>query len=552
MIYVPVIVNLLLIVTTHFTHFIIFIDENGQYNRGVLQPFTYIVCAYHLSFAAVYALRHRKKLSRQVVVSIVAFICLTLSAVIIQIINPHILIECFASSVCILIIMFTLQNQDDMIDLKTKMLNSSSFFKDCRINYSSNQRFSVLLIRIPDFTLFIKTFGGRFSEKLLCSFSEYLYSFVNLGEAYYLEDECFALTFTKDFDCVGKTYREILTKLSSNWKFESVNTYISASFLRIDCPSDTKDVEVFIDYVDRFRQMPFRADKLLMTSDIDLGDKNRRSDVEKAVIKAVENRNFEVYYQPIYNVENGEIVSCEALLRLFDEKLGEISPVEMIPIAEQNGQIIKIGRYVFEEACRFIKKGSAAAMGIDCVQVNLSSVQCMQSDLVEHFVNIVDKYKVETSKICLQISEISASYTPYVMEQNILMLAENGFKLALDDYGKGYSNVNYLLKFPFRTVKIDKELVWSAFENHKNAFALAGVFAMLRNLDLDITAEGVENVHQFENLSNMGCDYMQGDFFSKAVNEKDFIKLLEDTNTRYLPRENAEIASEEIKTATLV
>lgn len=108
-----------------------------------------------------------------------------------------------------MLVMFMLQNQDDMIDSVTKMLNRSTFANNCMINFSAENPFSVLLIRIPDFTLLMKTFGGRFSNNLLRSFSEYLYSFVNLGDGYYLEEECFALTFFKDYDRIGRIYRKL-------------------------------------------------------------------------------------------------------------------------------------------------------------------------------------------------------------------------------------------------------------------------------------------------------------------------------------------------------
>ena len=164
------IVDLLLVITTPVTHFIIYVDSQGGYHRGTLQPFTYIVAIYYLIFGIVYAMGNRSMLSRQVVTSITAFISMTVVAVIVQMINKHLLVECFAASVCMLLIMFTLQSQDDMIDQGTKMLNWSSFVNRCSIKYASASDFTLLLIRIPDFKMFMKTFGGRFSNSLLRSF----------------------------------------------------------------------------------------------------------------------------------------------------------------------------------------------------------------------------------------------------------------------------------------------------------------------------------------------------------------------------------------------
>ena len=134
--YTPMIVDLLLVITTPATHFIIYVDSQGGYHRGTLQPFTYIVAIYYLIFGIVYAMGNRSMLSRQVVTSITAFISMTVVAVIVQMINKHLLVECFAASVCMLLIMFTLQSQDDMIDQGTKMLNWSSFVNRCSIKYA--------------------------------------------------------------------------------------------------------------------------------------------------------------------------------------------------------------------------------------------------------------------------------------------------------------------------------------------------------------------------------------------------------------------------------
>lgn len=525
--YVPISVDIILILTSPLTKWIIYLDDNGVYTRGPLQPVCYVISVYYLLFGVVYTLRNRRMISTQVVVSITGFVGMTCVAVVIQLFNPHLLVECFGGALCIMLVMFMLQNQDDMIDSVTKMLNRSTFANNCMINFSAENPFSVLLIRIPDFTLLMKTFGGRFSNNLLRSFSEYLYSFVNLGDGYYLEDECFALTFFKDYDRIGRIYREIDARLSSNWKIGTVDTVISALFLRIDCPADASDVETVMDYIEQFKQYSFSDKKFYRTDDINLYDRKRRIDVERAIENALTNKNFKVYYQPVFGSEENRIVSCEALLRLIDDELGNIPPNEFIPIAEQNGSIMKIGKFVFEEACRFIRKGNAAALGIEYVQVNLSVVQCMQSDLTENFVNIMDRYKIDPSQICLEITETAVAYTPHIMEQNIKQLSMIGIKFALDDYGTGYSNMNYLLNLPFKYVKLEKEIICKAFNNEKARIAIESTIAMIKKLNMKIVAEGAETAEQVETLFEMKCDYIQGIYFSEPLAEKEFLKAAE-------------------------
>ena len=198
----------------------------------------------------------------------------------------------------------------------------------------------------------------------------------------------------------------------------------------------------------------------------------------------------------------------------------------------RDGKILKIGKYVFEEACRFIKKGVGTSLGIEYVQVNLSVVQCMQSDLVEQLLSIMDRYKVDPSSICLEVTETAAVYTPHIMEKNIKTLSDYGVKFALDDYGTGYSNMTYLLSLPFRFIKLEKEIVWECFKSEKAHIAIESTVAMIKKLNMQIVAEGIEDKHQLDTLLGMGCDFIQGYYFSKPVPEKDFIEVLKKNNTQ--------------------
>lgn len=172
------------------------------------------------------------------------------------------------------------------------------------------------------------------------------------------------------------------------------------------------------------------------------------------------------------------------------------------------------------------------SLGIEYVQVNLSVVQCMQSDLVEQLLSIMDRYKVDPSFICLEVTETAAVYTPHIMEKNIKTLSDYGVKFALDDYGTGYSNMTYLLSLPFRFIKLEKEIVWECFKSEKAHIAIESTVAMIKKLNMQIVAEGIEDKHQLDTLLGMGCDFIQGYYFSKPVPEKDFIEVLKKNNTQ--------------------
>ena len=524
--FLPGIINEALIITSPFTKLIFYVDKEGNYFRGPVQPVCYIVAIYYMVFLMFYVFRNRRKFSRQVFGASMLFVLIVLIAVITQMLNPRVLVECFSCALCMMILMFTLQNQDDSLDSTTKLLNRSMFINNCGIKFHSDNPFSILVIRIPDFALLFKSFGIHFTKVLLMRFAEYLSTFVNLGEGYYLEDDCFALTFSKASDIAGiqNICDEINAKLQNTCRVGTMDTILSVYFLRIDCPYDANSVEDTMDYIEDFKTFKTEDGKVLHVEDINCSDRKRKEKIQKAIDRAIKIKSFQVYYQPIYFKQKNKIISCEALVRLNDEELG------FIPVSEENGTILKIGKIVFEEVCKFLQKGVVKSYGIEYIQVNLSVVQCMQSDLVKDFAQIMEKYNVSPRDICLEITETASAYVPCIMEGNIQALSEMGIRFALDDFGTGYCNISYLLNYPFRFVKFEKDIVWQSFENDKAHIAIESTVAMVEKLQMNIVAEGVETVEQLNALLDMGCNYIQGYYFSRPVPESKFLAVLKKQN----------------------
>jgi len=240
--------------------------------------------------------------------------------------------------------------------------------------------------------------------------------------------------------------------------------------------------------------------------------------------KLVEN-GFEVYYQPIFDQKSGKFSVAEALVRLKDDKLGFIPPDEFIPISEQNGLIIEIGEQVFRKVCMFLSN-EGKNLGIDYIEVNLSMVQCMQEDLHKTFKKIMDEYGIPYSKIDFEITETYSSSDQTMLLKNMDALITAGSSFAMDDYGTGFANTDYLLKYPFKLVKLDKIFVWDAMKDVKAMKILKHTVSMIKSLNLGIVAEGVETKEQADMLLDMGCDYLQGYLYSKPVPKNEYVEFL--------------------------
>ena len=523
-IFSPWILNALLICANPFLKIYFYIDEAGGYHRGPLLFIAYAISIYFLAFAVILSLRNIKNISRPMRIPVWSFIVVSTGSIAFQFFFPAYLVECFGISICLMVIMFTMQTQSDVIEQETYMLNKTMFVRNLSAALKKGEELSLLFIRIPDHKMILDTFGGLVGGRLLSTFSQFIYSLVGFGEAYYLDDECFALVAKGARDASQRLYERIAERMERCWEIEHAQIFASAYMLAIAAPEDVSDYETLDEFVNEFKSNDFTASRLLRSKDLNVSNSQRRKEVERAIENALKNGGFWMCYQPIYDVAVGRVNSCEALVRLTDEKLGNIYPDEFIPIAERNGSILEIGKFVFDSSCAFIKDERAAELGITHIHVNLSVVQCMHPGLVEEFCKSLADYDVNPQQICLEITETASAFTPHIMEKNIQALVEKGFALALDDFGTGYSNMNNLLKFPFEHVKFDKAIVWNSFETVKGRIAFEGTIAMLKKMGAEIVAEGVEDLQQAQRLIENKCDHLQGYLLSKPVERDAFFE----------------------------
>mgnify|MGYP000556151205 FL=1 len=251
------------------------------------------------------------------------------------------------------------------------------------------------------------------------------------------------------------------------------------------------------------------------------------TDVDDIIERAFANHSFHVYYQPIYSIEKNKFVSAEALLRLIDEKEGFISPEVFIPAAEKSGAIHKIGDFVMEEVCKFIASDEYKKLGLEYIEVNLSALQCVQDQLADRLMAIMEEYGIDPEQINFEITETAGLANYDVLLRNMKNLISHGVTFSMDDYGTGFSTANYLITLPTDIVKIDKSILWPAMENQEAFVILRHTVEMLSSLNKKIVVEGVENAEMAKLLIDMNCDYLQGYYYSKPVQEEDYIAFLE-------------------------
>ena len=247
----------------------------------------------------------------------------------------------------------------------------------------------------------------------------------------------------------------------------------------------------------------------LVFSSVELhADERRRQLIREGIGPALENNEFVLHYQPVLGLGSGEVVAVEALIRWQHPQRGLIPPMDFIPVAEQSGQIVALGKWVLTQACRQARNWQAEGLRVR-MAVNLSARQFAAPDLVDFVARTLKETGLDPSMLELELTEsvLAQDEASVVILERLRSL---GVHVAIDDFGTGFSSLSYLTRFPLDTIKLDRTFISRATRDQDAASVLSSMIAMVHGLGLRTVAEGVETSEQQRLLIAHGCDLVQG------------------------------------------
>ncbi len=255
----------------------------------------------------------------------------------------------------------------------------------------------------------------------------------------------------------------------------------------------------------------------------------KRFQLEIDLHRAIEQEEFELYYQSIVSLSTGKIVGFEALVRWNNPQYGFVSPAEFIPVAEETGLIIPLGKWILHAACQQLSVWQAQFLTNPplMMSINLSGHQLAQCDLVEYIAQNLQETGLKGESLKLEITETVAMDDVEAAISIMLRLRTLNLRLSIDDFGTGYSSLSYLHRFPVNTLKIDRSFVSRMEDTDEDAAIVQTIIMLSHALGMDVVAEGVETSAQQAKLQSLGCEYGQGYFFSKPVDSKTATTLLD-------------------------
>ncbi|MBQ6788118.1 MAG: EAL domain-containing protein [Lachnospiraceae bacterium] len=528
---IPNIVFAISLIVNMFTGAIFYFNEQNEYVRGEYMYVIHICLLFYVAYGIYYVWKYRVLFSLGKLLGVFSMFPLTCIAVLIQFLFPALLVEMFATVLAILILIITVQRPDENMNPYFGIRNYQAYWNDLRRAFYNEKRMDILYIHIMNYNALISTLGEEAAREML---QKTIAPIMTLrkkhkvrADLYYLNHGCLAIFLNAEgHERTDAFAKDISDVIKNDKSIRKSGLSLNARICIVHCQEDVDNFKAAsIIYNVLKNQTNLKGDIIYAADIMGQSGFEIKGNIDGIINEALEKNRFELYYQPIYSTKQKRFHSAEVLIRLYDEKYGYISPDLFIPAAEKSGAIYQIGIFVFEETCRFIKSDAFEALGLEYIEINLSVAQCMQDNLANDLLDILHKYEVSPERINLEITETAMENSYDVMMKNLNTLAKEGITFSLDDYGTGFSNIQRVITMPLSIVKLDKSFI-DEINNPDYRAIVINTIRMLKDLNLKILSEGVEQEGQLGFLSEQECDYIQGYYFSKPLPREEFVEFM--------------------------
>jgi diguanylate cyclase (GGDEF)-like protein/PAS domain S-box-containing protein len=421
---------------------------------------------------------------------------------------------------------------DSLTDLPNRFLSLDRLSQLLNEAQRNNDKVAVLFLDLDDFKKVNDTLGHETGDKLLVEAAERLRSAVRSGDTVGrlggdefivllggLEDEVDARAVTEN----------LLNGFKHVFRIDGRELILTTSIGIAIFPEDGDTVSQILRNADSamYHAKELGRGTYSYFTETMNHEVSRRLALEEQIHGALDRGEFELLYQPKIDVSNGTIIGTEALLRWHNPALGEVSPVEFVPIAEQTGLIVPIGRFVLIEALTKTAQWRKKHEPDFQIAVNLSPRQFRDPGLVSFIKDAIHQSSVTGHCLELEITEGVLLAGHSFVDDILSELSEIGVSIAMDDFGAGYSSLSYLRRYPFDVLKIDRSFISDITVDPADRKLINAVIAMAHGLNLKVVAEGVETEGQLNHLKEQNCDYAQGYLFSQPVSPEALTKMLE-------------------------
>ena len=523
-----VVVLFILFHPLYFVH-----NGNAVYSYGPACTVTYICCFFTIVTTLIGTYKFKRYINPKRRQALQLWMYTMLVFAFIQFFNPKILIVSFGCCLGAMITYFELENPESNISRNTGLFSATTLKDYFDYLYKKEEEFSVLMFAYS--TTAESSIDTKTIRKAVDELNTLLYDFKD-GKVFTTAEGFFIMVFDAPDKMMyaRKLIDDAIAKISNDPESSNIQSLLRPYY--IDVPESciaNSSLEI-LSLINDFIPTDFHSN---LETEVTIDEAAvqalyRKKEIEDMVVDALENDRVEVYYQPIYCVEEGIYTSAEALVRIRLQDGTLVNPGSFIPIAEDTGRIMALSDAIFKKTFSFMRSYRLTSLGIKYLELNLSIRQGEDPFFPNRFSDALNKYGLSAASVNLEITETASLKKKDMLMHTMNKLKENGCNFSLDDFGSGSSNLSYIIDMPIDVIKFDKDLTSSYFHSDKARAVVTAVTDMAHSMGIRIVAEGIETESQYKIMADLGIDYIQGYYFSKPLPEKDFIRFLQQNNLK--------------------
>lgn len=523
-------------VTSVFAPIEYVVDEHGAYSTGLMVYILYGSIVVYVLATCVLLFRKNNTVSKEsnanytrARITVAVGLGIWIVVALIQFITKYVLISSIGNSLMLLYIYLNFENPKRYADDETDTLNRQAFHIMVSEMLARRRTFWLVNFTVDDNDQISRSMGYDVMKVILRTAADRLRTVVPRSGFFHSRSNTLSV-FVSDRDQLDALLKRAGTAdFQVPWNNGTFKPQYHITIM--ECPKYGGTSDEIYDTMGYVMEHHRHHEKVhvLWVDEETIRNRDYSKQVLAVLTKAVQEKAFDVVYQPIWSTQENRFASAEALVRLQDcGDLGFISPEIFIPMAEQHGMIGEIGSIVFEKVCSFASENRLWEKGVNYIEVNLSGMQSVDPALPAQLMSVMHKYGIQPKFINLEITETASIDGGEMLDVNMKRLRSLGCHFSMDDFGTGYSNLAKMAKVHFELVKLDKSLIWPAFgeKPEEPMVILNSCIAMILQLGAHIVAEGVETQEQADFLTEQGVNYLQGYYYSKPISGDTFLEKL--------------------------
>lgn len=518
----------LITLSSPLTGAVFYIDGTG-YHPGPLYTSIYVCFLFYIGLSSVLLLLNRSRLEGGGLVPALGYNAVLLIGNVVRYLFPQYVVMNHFCLLALIIIYLSFENPELFL-ASNKVCFNSYAFRTMLNELFHYKPYHLLCVTLKNYADNRDIFGDAQINQAIVQIGNFLVKSFPHHVVFDLRNGRFVLLCKggTDVDAVRSTIRRRFT--TAPWKVDQFQIDLTISFVQMSSAMERDTLEDTIGNLyfalDMATKLPASGEMIVMDDDT-IRQIDQQLVVRRALERAIEDNTAEIFLQPLVDAQTHRLVGAEVLCRIRDAEGNLIMPDQFIPFSERSGNILWLGEQVLDKACQFLEDHDLKALGLEWINVNLSPIQCLRKDLSDRFARILQRHQVRADLIHLELTEQSMMDMALLQSQ-VSALEELGFRFVLDDYGTGYSNLARVKQYPFVTIKLDMELVWEYCRERDEM--LPTMVQIFKQMHYRITAEGVETAEMAQAMRDIGCDYLQGYYFSKPLPIEEFLAKYDTQN----------------------